>query len=574
MPRAGTAARKREREGLPPTKPGPRGWVFGSKKKLLEAHKEEFLSAAEMKTTGSFYKRVGHLYIKKYGWDMPWNKDRPIDEEADEDDEEASEASPDSEDDVDVDADDVDARKVAPDVAEAHAEYFVKLCKKIGVWYNTEYGSAMAKKSKAIPFTKLFDRAELEPPVPVKTRVLHYYSHHFYAERVRPQVAARWAAMSRRENPPKMITVRNLVTREAWLAEPQAFRDEVTAALEKEHKTALEAYSIAVSSKVPATAEEYNIALNNAAYYLQPFTDAIHERFGMNVSLLLCGPIPDRGGRIEVRSVHSGMSNGLMPRIWSDFDRGGFDFAQRSLVDFTHHCFTDEECRARAVKTAPAESDVGDGTAAATDVEGTPPPSPVTEEATPMPPTATKGAPGVTATQAPLDLPDQRRIIPGEFTFTAEELAMLAPEGLAGEAFGAAEGLTAEALERMLFDPSAFNEDGSLRHGLGEGEAVFGEDGNDGFLRLDDHGCLNGAMIQPPMLHEDPHTQGEQQPLVIREALRAKLDKMEPAAGEGYMTVLRGMSVQAREWENEFADHSPPFCTPSWPPQTPLPPSS
>jgi hypothetical protein len=39
-------------------------------------------------------------------------------------------------------------------------------------------------------------------------------------------------------------------------------------------------------------------------------------------------------------SVHAGMSNGLVPRIWSDFDRGGFEAAQRSFVQFSHQCFS------------------------------------------------------------------------------------------------------------------------------------------------------------------------------------------------------------------------------------------
>jgi hypothetical protein len=81
-------------------------------------------------------------------------------------------------------------------------------------------------------------------------------------------------------------------------------------------------------------------ALNHSAYYLQPFADVAHAQFGMNIAILMCGPIPDRGGRIEVRSVHAGFSNGLVPRIWSDFDRAGFDVAQRSFVAFTRNCFS------------------------------------------------------------------------------------------------------------------------------------------------------------------------------------------------------------------------------------------
>jgi hypothetical protein len=47
-----------------------------------------------------------------------------------------------------------------------------------------------------------------------------------------------------------------------------------------------------------------------------------------------------RGQRLSAGSIHAGTSNGLTPRIWSDYDRGGFDAAQRSFVEFSHQCFS------------------------------------------------------------------------------------------------------------------------------------------------------------------------------------------------------------------------------------------
>ncbi|KAJ7033113.1 hypothetical protein C8F04DRAFT_1184373 [Mycena alexandri] len=580
MPRAGTAARRRAREGLPPTKPGPKGWVFGTKKVLFELHKNDFLAAAEGKSTGAFYRRVGHLYIEKYGWNLAWHKDikngGADGDDRDADDEDADrDADADTDTDADADGDaDTDGDEVDPQVEEARAAYFKKLCGvKIGVWYNTQYGSLIEKKTKPIPFTTLFDKPELEPPAPVKKRVLHYYSRHFYAERVKARVAARWAVLSRRENPPKMITVRNTVTREAWLSETQAFRDEVILALEKEHQNAIEAYSKAVSGAVPNTPAEYDIALNNAAYYLQPFTDAIHERFGMNVCLLLCGPIPDRGGRIEVRrwdleslkeynadegrSIHSGTSNGLVPRIWSDFDRAGFDSAQRSLVEFTHHCFTEEECRARAVDRQSASGAPSDDEGAPDDlIRGTTPPVPnsttpsATRSSTPattspvsLPASASSTTPPAPGSTTPAARPMTSWMTPvetpldaneGGFAWTEEELAMLVPEMM-----------SKEELERMLFDPSAFNEDGSLRKGLGfEGGMLFENEEPEGAF----------AHIAAPILQENPHGAAEVAPLVIREALRVEMAAMAPEAAADYMRILQSMSVQSVEWENEIAE--------------------
>jgi hypothetical protein len=87
--------------------------------------------------------------------------------------------------------------------------------------------------------------------------------------------------------------------------------------------------------------EEINAsALSNAAFYLQPFVDAIQERFKMNIAILLCGPTPDRGGAIEMHSVHAGTSRGLVRRIWPDFDRAGFEATRRSFREFSEHCFS------------------------------------------------------------------------------------------------------------------------------------------------------------------------------------------------------------------------------------------
>lgn len=53
--------------------------------------------------------------------------------------------------------------------------------------------------------------------------------------------------------------MRNQVTKEAWLAETQAFRDEVIELLNKEHEAAMKSYKVALANDVPATVEEYSV---------------------------------------------------------------------------------------------------------------------------------------------------------------------------------------------------------------------------------------------------------------------------------------------------------------------------
>ncbi|KAJ6593076.1 hypothetical protein B0H19DRAFT_1245892 [Mycena capillaripes] len=390
MGRRGAAERKHIHLGLPSVKPGKVGWVHGTKLEFFASHKDEFLSAAEIKETGRFYSDLAQAYLAKYGYNTPWDSDL--------------EEGQDIADDVDPDE---DVNDLPADEGEERAEYFKKLQGKIGVWYNTQYGSAIKKKPQKLSFREVFDKPELNPEPPVKTHLLHYYSHHFYDERIKPRFVARWAVMSRLEEPPAAVYLRNLVTRECWDGETEAFKAEVLVACETDHKRARDAYEIALSGEIPATPEEYNVALNNAAYYLQPFVDAAGERFGVNVSLLMCGPVAERRGRIEMWSIHSGKLNGLVPRIWADYDCAGFDATQQSFIDFSHQCFTEAECRARSLNGMPIAEEDGPNhvppnvvaSPAAAPLQG---PPPATNGAPPSLTTAPAAAPAAPVVQSPV----------------------------------------------------------------------------------------------------------------------------------------------------------------------------
>ncbi|KAJ7848610.1 hypothetical protein B0H14DRAFT_3453018 [Mycena olivaceomarginata] len=359
-----------------------KSWVHGTKLDFFTAYKEDFIAVAEIKETGAFYTRIAKLYLKKYGYNTAWGGDL--------------EEGQDTADDVDED-EDVDT--LLPEVAEAWSAYYTKLHNKIAVWYHAQYGGNVRTKQVPKTFKQLFDRAELEPSEPMRKRELHYYLTNFYAERIKlcfitRLAAATRAAAERGEKPPAEVALHQQVMKEAWLAETPAFRAEISQTINKLHAAALETYKVALANDTPSTAEEYSIALNNAAFYLTPFAEAAQQQFGMNISILLCGPVPDRGGRIEVR------------RIWSDFDRGGFDAAQRSFVNFAHHCFMEEECRARALQAIPSasvsDSDVDVNAHGTSARSPNPIPAAITAPNTPTPTaTATPHTPILTPTPTP-----------------------------------------------------------------------------------------------------------------------------------------------------------------------------
>ncbi|KAJ7165781.1 hypothetical protein C8R46DRAFT_1035138 [Mycena filopes] len=232
-------------------------------------------------------------------------------------------------------------------------------------------------KNKKIPtFKAVFNQESLDPPAPTLSRITAFYSARCYAERIKPHFEARWAAVSKQVLPPGVkglaaITVQNIVIKEAWESESLAFQNEMRAAQRAEFDAGTESYKTVVAGEAPKTPEEFQTALDNAGYYLQPFIDAAAERFGMNVSLLMCGPTPARGGAIEVHSVHTGVSKGMVPRIWPEYDRAGFAALRRSFRNFSEHCYSIEDKRARSLGGIPEALHVDTAVVAATAVSGT-----------------------------------------------------------------------------------------------------------------------------------------------------------------------------------------------------------
>ncbi|KAJ7429265.1 hypothetical protein B0H11DRAFT_1945400 [Mycena galericulata] len=172
-------ALEEEEDGLPPIKPGKVGWVHGSKLPFFEKYEDDFIAAAALKETGPFYNKMAQLYLAKYGYNTGWDEDLEEDQEM--------------ADDVDPDE---DVNKLSTEEGEKRAVYGKTLRAKIGVWFNGHYGGSVQKKAKQLTFKQLFDKPALEPPAPIKPRVLHYYSRKFYDERIKDKVAKRWAEVS------------------------------------------------------------------------------------------------------------------------------------------------------------------------------------------------------------------------------------------------------------------------------------------------------------------------------------------------------------------------------------------
>ncbi|KAJ7719040.1 hypothetical protein B0H16DRAFT_1739637 [Mycena metata] len=310
--------RSRKKEGV---KPGRVSWIHGTKLKFFASRADEWKAASEADgpTLASLYTKVTNLYGPKYGYDMADGDDLDTDVE----------------DPTDPDAKIPGSEKLSE---EEEAELSAKqdmVRKRIAVWYCRTYHQ-VDERDKNLFADVLVGLENTGPGCPHKAQPPHYYSRNYYEERVKSRFNAAWAVEAQRakdlelEKGPSEIKIRNKITRLVYEGES-------------------EAWELTRSETRVQTAEEMNAVLKNAVYYLDPLAEAIAQKFGLNCSILLCGPMGDRGGVIKVRSVHAGRTQGLAPRKWFQLDPMGYEAAEKSMIKFSERCFSEEECRTRTM---------------------------------------------------------------------------------------------------------------------------------------------------------------------------------------------------------------------------------
>ncbi|KAJ7170329.1 hypothetical protein C8R43DRAFT_944844 [Mycena crocata] len=318
----------------PPLKRGKPSWV----------RKELWLKAMEEGNQSDFYTKMAKLYVLKYGRTLADKEDFEYDV---------------------IDPPDDLANQVVNEVLSAEEttsrqKYHASLRDRIGAWYRTQYANLI--KDDKVVFQDLFGTLTAGMrKKPKKPKLQHYYSSRFYDQRVASRVEQRLRALEKRavntgEKVPEAITVQNALTKEVLDEEPDYFVDQLKQDLDREYAAAVKAWQDSLADSPPRTAEEFSTSLKTAAYYLEPFVAAIGDRFGMVASLLMCGPVGARGGRIEMRSVHSGTTRGLVESDWPRHDPAGFRAVESSMVAFAHNVFSKADCDARI--TAEQDMDI------------------------------------------------------------------------------------------------------------------------------------------------------------------------------------------------------------------------
>ncbi|TFK81054.1 hypothetical protein K466DRAFT_604816 [Polyporus arcularius HHB13444] len=369
-----------------PTEGDGRRWAKGAKYQFLFGLLIRWQDARDIGEMSTFYSRITLLFIRTFSWE------HALDVEGT--------APPDDPSEENLDAVlDVSGLTVE-EIARRNVVY-LDLRGKLQRWFRYHGTKSLKSRKPENSLVKIIKAFGSQAKAPRRMQTLQFYSKLYYDSRVKSIVDAEWPKVVAQAGasgtpPPKRLKHQNKVLARIFAAETAEFQDALKRQRDDEHEEEIAAWKAsrldfgdAGSTRSP---EEFHEALDEASHWLPSFADALSKYLGLNVSVLLSGPIGSKGGRIDVKAAHAGKSNGVVPMIWPDYDSHGYKALLKGLLAFGNASFSEEECRRRALPGTTPDQDVelpgssSRATTPSTVVSRSSSPAPVPPPARPVPP--------------------------------------------------------------------------------------------------------------------------------------------------------------------------------------------
>ncbi|KZP02101.1 hypothetical protein FIBSPDRAFT_970462, partial [Athelia psychrophila] len=213
-------------------------------------------------------------------------------------------------------------------------------------WFYHYHTKAPTGEDTAMEIQKLFDDMSSPAiPKPRAKQLVHFYSKKFFDLKIKHVVDIQWPVQQQQQllsTSQKKYTkfeFSNKVTEEMWKAEPAEVRELIRLQRNEDTQVRMKEWEDMelAKKKRPDSPESFHTVLSGSAAFLQPLCDLIAEKYGAVASLLLA--LPTSSGEIEVRSIHSGLTNNPAQENWPQHDYPGYEAAAESLVKFADLVF-------------------------------------------------------------------------------------------------------------------------------------------------------------------------------------------------------------------------------------------
>ncbi|PPR05744.1 hypothetical protein CVT26_008497, partial [Gymnopilus dilepis] len=149
------------------------------------------------------------------------------------------------------------------------------------------------------------------------------------------------------------LKLRARVAQQLFALESDAVKKAYRKKAEEMHAEALEKWELGLKSPASTTPESRQTCINGIASCMGPILDRVFESTGMHVTLIMGGPEPKAGGRLNIISLHSGTTKGPVPLTFPEAESLRFNNEVLPVYsDYLRKCFTVEDCRASALPSS------------------------------------------------------------------------------------------------------------------------------------------------------------------------------------------------------------------------------
>ncbi|PPQ78995.1 hypothetical protein CVT26_003941 [Gymnopilus dilepis] len=330
----------------------------GLRKAFLEKEQDGYRAAVANGTKDDFLMDVVRRFLKRFPVDLPDDMEPTAEHLAQVDD-----ALPDPE-------------RVAPDpqdMAEDQQGYARALenyekttklidfrTKQIARWFNyrfTKYNKGVNAKTKQ---TDKQDKAiDLNDPMTIFTlrllgkpvmRPRKSVDYHLWAKDNKAAVEKAYAAAGIKGA--KDLKVYSRISKKLFAKESDTVKEAYKKQAEDEHEEAMKKWEEVFQRPASTAPESRQACINGIAGAIQPVCDLIHEATGMQVLLLVGGPEPAAGGRLNILGLHAGGTKGPIKNTFPESDPEKYHNQFLSVYSaYLRKCYTREDCQASALSS-------------------------------------------------------------------------------------------------------------------------------------------------------------------------------------------------------------------------------
>ncbi|KAJ3503694.1 hypothetical protein NLJ89_g8319 [Agrocybe chaxingu] len=147
------------------------------------------------------------------------------------------------------------------------------------------------------------------------------------------------------------IDMRSKIIQNLFAQLPEHKKEKWERKAEEEHEAALEEWTNILTGEPATDNESRQKCIENLIVFLQPIADLVASHTGMVVSVIVGGPEPADGGRLNVLSVHSGATPGPVQMNFGQAERAAYKEVLVPVFSrFLKKVYSVEECRQRALR--------------------------------------------------------------------------------------------------------------------------------------------------------------------------------------------------------------------------------